>query len=127
MGQIAGSQFIDDDVKTYLVNWSGPTEATVELPRSVYHATRVNGELVWDSGWWTKHACPNKILVSCEKVASGGVMGRDLDLMGMYTKTDLSPGNNHNGRPIYANSHAKNFYYWKYSHACIHRLCTCPL
>ena len=52
-------------------------------------------------------ACPTKILVSCGKAASGGAMGRDLDLMGMYKKTDLSPGTNHNGRPIYQNSHAK--------------------
>ena len=34
-------------------------------------------------------ACPTKILVSCGKAASGGAMGRDLDLMGMYKKQIL--------------------------------------
>ena len=50
---------------------------------------------------------PTMILVSYEKVASGGVTGSDLKLMGMYTKTNLSPGTNQDGRPIYEN-HMRN-------------------
>ena len=60
---------------------------------------------------------PTKILVSYEKVASGGVTGSDLKLMGMYTKTNLSPGTHHNGRPIYENLHTKYLYDWKDAHS----------